>query len=74
MPHWPQEQAHAFLLRVTRAALYEGFTDVGDDLRPDRVVTADLVRDHVDLPDFTAPTCYSPQARRRFIWGTRLRC
>src|SRR3954471_15624104 len=26
MPHWPQQQAHAFLLRVTRAdALYEGF-------------------------------------------------
>ena len=56
MPHWPREQAHAFLLRVTRAdALYEGFdlSMLSDDLRPDRVVTAeDLVRDRIELPDF----------------------
>ena len=51
MPHWPQKQAHALLLRTTFAD--RPFTGIdisglGDDLKPDRVVTAeDLVRDKV---------------------------
>ncbi|HEX7748089.1 MAG TPA: molybdopterin cofactor-binding domain-containing protein [Bordetella sp.] len=56
MPHWPQRQAHAFILRATRAdALYEGhdLSRLGPDLMPDRVVTADdLVRDGLKFPEF----------------------
>ncbi len=56
MPHWPKEQAHAFILRVTQAdRVYEGFDlgFLGDDLKPDRVVTADdLARDGLQFPAF----------------------
>ncbi|HEV3429526.1 MAG TPA: molybdopterin cofactor-binding domain-containing protein [Paraburkholderia sp.] len=56
MPHWPQQQAHALILRTTQAdRLYEGFDLglLGDDLKPDRVVTADdLARDGVAFPAF----------------------
>src|SRR5215470_10892102 len=49
IPHWPQQQAHALVLRATFAdRLYAGFdlSMLGDDLRPNRVVTAaDLARD-----------------------------
>jgi hypothetical protein len=52
MPHWPQQQAHALALRVTKAdRRYAGFdlSLLGADLRPDRVVTAaDLKRDGLD--------------------------
>ncbi|NIE64769.1 molybdopterin cofactor-binding domain-containing protein [Burkholderia sp. Ax-1719] len=56
MPHWPQQQAHALILRTTQAdRLYEGFDLglLGDDLKPDRVVTADdLARDGLAFPAF----------------------
>ncbi len=56
MPHWPQQQSHAFILRATQAdRTYEGFdlAVLGDDLKPDRVVTAeDLARDGVAFPAF----------------------
>ncbi|AOJ28648.1 xanthine dehydrogenase family protein molybdopterin-binding subunit [Burkholderia seminalis] len=56
MPHWPQQQSHALILRVTQAdRAYEGFdlSLLGDDLKPDRVVTADdLARDGVAFPAF----------------------
>jgi CO/xanthine dehydrogenase Mo-binding subunit len=56
MPHWPQQQAHALALRVTRAdRRYAGFdlSLLGSDLTPDRVVTAaDLKRDGLDFPSF----------------------
>lgn len=56
MPHWPQQQAHALILRATRAdRLYEGFdlSLLGDDLKPDRIVTADdLARDGLVFPSF----------------------
>ncbi|WP_322015692.1 xanthine dehydrogenase family protein molybdopterin-binding subunit [Paraburkholderia sp. J12] len=56
MPHWPQQQAHALILRATQAdRLYDGFdlTVLGDDLKPDRIVTADdLARDGLAFPSF----------------------
>ncbi|MGE8491032.1 MAG: xanthine dehydrogenase family protein molybdopterin-binding subunit, partial [Paraburkholderia nemoris] len=56
MPHWPQQQSHAFILRTTQAdRSYEGFdlSLLGDELKPDRVVTAaDLTRDGLIFPAF----------------------
>jgi len=56
MPHWPQQQAHAFLLRATVADRPVEGIDLallGEDLKPDRIVTAeDLQRDGVQLPGF----------------------
>ncbi|WP_423459156.1 xanthine dehydrogenase family protein molybdopterin-binding subunit [Ottowia sp. VDI28] len=56
MPHWPQQQSHAFILRATQAdRLYQGFDLglLGEELKPDRVVTAeDLARDGVAFPAF----------------------
>ncbi|WP_323121140.1 xanthine dehydrogenase family protein molybdopterin-binding subunit [Burkholderia alba] len=56
MPHWPQQQAHALVLRATQAdRVYEGvdLSMLGDDLQPDRIVTADdLVRDGLVFPAF----------------------
>lgn len=56
MPHWPQQQAHAFILRATKAdRLFTGIdlSLLGDDLQPDRIVTAeDLERDGLAFPAF----------------------
>ncbi|MBN3751643.1 xanthine dehydrogenase family protein molybdopterin-binding subunit [Paraburkholderia sp. Tr-20389] len=56
MPHWPQQQSHAFILRATRADhVYEGFdlSRLGDALKPDRIVTADeLLHDNLKFPAF----------------------
>ncbi|WP_261821560.1 xanthine dehydrogenase family protein molybdopterin-binding subunit [Pragia fontium] len=56
MPHWPQKQGHAFILRVTQAdSLYQGLdlSLLGEDLYPDRMVTAeDLMRDGLAFPAF----------------------
>src|SRR2546429_3090925 len=56
MRHWPQQQSHALVLRVTKAdRSYAGFdlSALGDELAPDRVVTAaDLARDGLAFPDF----------------------
>ena len=54
MPHWPQRQAHALMLRGTQAdRRYLGvdLTMLNPDLMPDRVVTsADLLRDGLAFP------------------------
>ncbi|MEO6920715.1 MAG: molybdopterin cofactor-binding domain-containing protein [Collimonas sp.] len=56
MPHWPNQQAHAFILRTTKAdRSFLGFdlSLLGDELKPDRVVTAaDLARDGLAFPAF----------------------
>ncbi|MBV8271036.1 MAG: xanthine dehydrogenase family protein molybdopterin-binding subunit, partial [Cupriavidus sp.] len=56
MPHWPAQQSHAFIVRATRAdRTFEGIdlSLLGDDLKPDVVVTAaDLARDGVIFPKF----------------------
>ena len=56
MPHWPQQQAHALVLRVAKAdRLYVGFdlAMLGPDLAPDRVVTAaDLAHAGLEFPTF----------------------
>ncbi|WP_408952839.1 xanthine dehydrogenase family protein molybdopterin-binding subunit [Lysobacter sp. Hz 25] len=56
LPGWPREQAHAMLLRVTRAdRVFESFdlSSLDPGLQPDRVVTAtDLQRDGVAFPKF----------------------
>jgi CO/xanthine dehydrogenase Mo-binding subunit len=67
LPHWPDRQSHAFMLRATRAdALYEGFdlSRLGADLKPDRVVTAeDLVRDKVAFTDFYGEDMLLPKGK-----------
>lgn len=67
MPHWPQQQAHAFILRTTLAdRSYEGFdlSLLGDELKPDRVVTAeDLVRDGVAFPAFYGEDMLLPKGK-----------
>src|SRR5471030_1714616 len=56
MPHWTNQQSHAFMLRTTQAdRIYEGFdlSLLGDDLQPDRIVTAaELARDGFAFPAF----------------------
>ncbi len=56
MPHWPSQQAHAFILRTTHAdRTYEGFdlSLLGDELKPDKLITADdLARDGLAFPGF----------------------
>ena len=65
LPGWPQEQAHAMLLRVTHAdRAYAGFdlSRLGDELQPDRVVTAaDLRRDGVAFPPFYGEDMLLPE-------------
>jgi CO/xanthine dehydrogenase Mo-binding subunit len=67
LPHWPQQQAHALLLRATLADRpYAGFdlSRLGDDLKPDRTVTAaDLVRDGVRLPGFYGDDMLLPEGQ-----------
>ncbi len=67
MPHWPQRQAHAFMLRATRAdALFTGLdlSLLGDDLQPDRLVTAaDLKRDGLAFPEFYGPDMLLPEGQ-----------
>ena len=67
LPGWPREQAHAMLLRVTRAdRLYAGFdlSLLGDALKPDRIVTAvDLQRDGVAFPPFYGEDMLLPEGK-----------
>ncbi|MFJ1252488.1 xanthine dehydrogenase family protein molybdopterin-binding subunit [Cupriavidus sp. CuC1] len=67
MPHWPKEQSHAFILRTTKAdRSYAGFdlALLGDDLKPDRVVTAaDLARDGVAFPAFYGEDMLLPEGK-----------
>jgi CO/xanthine dehydrogenase Mo-binding subunit len=56
MPHWPNQQAHAFILRATKADrsfLGVDLSLLGDELKPDRVISAaDLARDGIAFPAF----------------------
>lgn len=56
LPGWPAQQAHAMLLRVTKAdRVYQGFdlSVLGDELKPDRIITAvELARDGITFPAF----------------------
>lgn len=56
MPGWPQQQAHAFILRATQADhLYTGLdlSKLGADLQPDILVQADdLKKAKLELPDY----------------------
>jgi CO/xanthine dehydrogenase Mo-binding subunit len=67
MPHWPQQQSHALVLRVTMAArTYAGFdlSALDRDLAPDRVVTAaDLARDGLAFPDFYGEDMLLPEGK-----------
>ena len=67
MPHWPQRQAHALVLRTTRAdCVYEGFDPgvPGDGLQPDRIVTADdLARDGIRFPAFYGDDMLLPKGK-----------
>jgi CO/xanthine dehydrogenase Mo-binding subunit len=56
MPHWPEQQGHALIIRVPcadRIFLGLDLSLLGDDLQPDKIVTAaDLARDGLSLPAF----------------------
>ena len=67
MPHWPQQQSHALVLRTTKAdRSYAGFdlSTLGRELAPDRVVTAaDLARDGFAFPDFYGEDILLPEGK-----------
>ncbi|GAB2877507.1 xanthine dehydrogenase family protein molybdopterin-binding subunit [Pseudoduganella ginsengisoli] len=67
MPHWPQQQSHAFILRATRTdRAYAGLdlSLLGDELKPDRIVTAaDLARDGVEFPAFYGADMLLPEGK-----------
>jgi CO/xanthine dehydrogenase Mo-binding subunit len=67
MPHWPQQQGHALVLRVIKAdRRYLGFdlSVLGSDLAPDRVVTAaELVRDGIAFPDYYGDDILLPEGQ-----------
>jgi CO/xanthine dehydrogenase Mo-binding subunit len=67
MPHWPQQQAHALVLRVAKAdRIYLGFDLSALDaaLKPDRVVTAaDLTRDGLAFPPFYGDDMLLPEGK-----------
>lgn len=67
MPHWPQKQAHAFIIRTSKAdRLFAGIdlSSLGDDLQPDRVVTAeDLARDGLAFPAFYGDDMLLPSGK-----------
>jgi CO/xanthine dehydrogenase Mo-binding subunit len=67
MPHWPQQQSHALILRTTLAdRRYAGFdlSALGADLKPDRLVTAaDLARDGLAFPDYYGEDMLLPEGK-----------
>jgi CO/xanthine dehydrogenase Mo-binding subunit len=67
LPNWPKQQAHALLLRVTKADRpYLGFdlSMLDAELKPDRIVTAaDLARDGVKLPGFYGDDMLLPEGK-----------
>jgi CO/xanthine dehydrogenase Mo-binding subunit len=67
MPHWPQHQSHALVLRSRMAdRIYAGFdlSVLGAELAPDRVVTAaDLARDGFAFPDFYGEDILLPDGK-----------
>src|SRR5262249_10821509 len=79
LPGWPSEQSHAFLIHATQAdRTFEGIdlSVLGNDLQPDRLVTAeDLQRDRVapHRPTFYGDFFWCPKARRRNCSASRWR-
>ena len=73
MPHWPQQQAHAFFLRATRTdRLFAGLdlSLLEPDLKPDRIVTAeDLARDGLKFPDFYGDDMLLPANKQAAYLG-----
>ena len=73
MPHWPDQQAHAFILRATKADRnFLGFDLglLGDELKPDRVVTAaDLARDGLAFPAFYGEDMLLPAGKTAAYLG-----
>ncbi|HWW04199.1 xanthine dehydrogenase family protein molybdopterin-binding subunit [Collimonas sp.] len=73
MPHWPNQQAHAFILRATKADRnFLGFdlSLLGDELKPDRVVTAaDLARDGLAFPAFYGEDMLLPAGKTAAYLG-----
>ncbi|AMO96162.1 tat (twin-arginine translocation) pathway signal sequence domain protein [Collimonas fungivorans] len=73
MPHWPDQQAHAFILRATKADRnFLGFDLglLGDDLKPDRIVTAaDLARDGLAFPAFYGEDMLLPPGKTAAYLG-----
>ena len=67
MPHWPQQQSHALVLRATSADRSNAGFDLavlGTDLPPDGVVTAaELVRDGLAFPDFYGDDMLLPEGK-----------
>ncbi|WP_370444253.1 xanthine dehydrogenase family protein molybdopterin-binding subunit [Candidatus Burkholderia verschuerenii] len=68
MPHWPQQQSHAFILRTTLAdRTFEGIDLSALDaagLAPDRIVTADdLARDKLAFPAFYGDDMLLPKGK-----------
>ncbi|MDX3894061.1 xanthine dehydrogenase family protein molybdopterin-binding subunit [Pusillimonas sp.] len=67
LPHWPQHQSHALILRATRAdAPYQGFdlSRLEPDLAPDRIVTAaDLDRDGVAFTEYYGEDMLLPEGK-----------
>ncbi|EOV8089788.1 molybdopterin cofactor-binding domain-containing protein [Providencia huaxiensis] len=67
IPHWPKQQGHAFLLRVTQAdKIYQGFNldRLKNGLMPDRIVTAsDLEKDGVAFPEFYGDDLLLPEGK-----------
>ncbi len=67
MSHWPQQQAHGFIVRATLAdRLYTGIdlSVLDADLKPDRVVTAaDLQRDGLAFPAFYGEDMLLPSGK-----------
>jgi len=74
MPHWPDTQAHAFIVRATRCdRIFDGIDlsaleDAG--LSPDRVVTAqDMARDNIQVPDYYGPEFFLPEGQTPLYLG-----
>lgn len=74
LPHWPQEQAHAFILRATEANRdYQGF-DLSllkeKGLMPDRIVTSeDLAQDDIAFTPFYGDDPLLPKGKKAAYLG-----
>lgn len=67
MPHWPQEQAYAFILRTTEADKEYAGLDLSlleDGLIPDKIVKAEnLEQDQIRLPKFYGEDFLLPEGK-----------
>ena len=74
MPHWPDTQAHAFIIRATRCdRRYQGIDLSALEaagLAPDRVVTAeDMARDNIQVPEYYGPAFFLPAGETPLYLG-----